>query len=162
MDLFIFRHAIACPATLDQDDSQRALSTEGRLQFGRMVDCVGRLPVQIQQIYHSPWTRAVQTAEILRAVVPNTPDACVPATELACSPSDGLFDLLHLHSNSENACIALVGHQPWLSTLIAWLVEGDRNTGYRFILDPGGMAWLQGDARTQGMRLRSLMSPTIL
>jgi phosphohistidine phosphatase len=58
--------------------------------------------------------------------------------------------------------VAVVGHAPWLSELLALLVTGSTQAGGRFVLKKGGVAWLEGDLRAGAMELRALHPPQVL
>lgn len=79
---------------------------------------------------------------------------------LAMPPGERLLEEL---AKSETGRAALVGHEPWLSELIALLVVGDRGDGdARFELKKGAVAHLVGSPRPGGMRLVALMPPKLL
>jgi len=58
--------------------------------------------------------------------------------------------------------LAVVGHEPWLSELIAWLCLGERELGAAFQLKNGGVAWLSGEPVPGGCVLKALWTPRSL
>ena len=117
MQLFVIRHAIAADPSPERPDAARPLTAEGREKFVQAVRGARRLGWRFDRLYHSPLVRAVQTAELiaerldflgvieaLPALVPGVPPR-VAASEL---PSRG-------------AAVAVVGHEPGISMLCAYL-----------------------------------------
>jgi phosphohistidine phosphatase len=80
----------------------------------------------------------------------------IESSRLAQAPARALLEELR------GARIALVGHEPWLSELLAWLTVGAAELGPRFVLKKGGVAWLEGTLAPGGMRLRSMWSGKVL
>lgn len=146
----LIRHAIADEGP---DDAARPLSKEGRRRFLKSVETLARLGVRFEKVLHSPKRRALETAELLRPV-------CAGAFEvtplLTREPTRDLLPLLDVHE------LAVVGHQPHLSALLAWLVIGDAKRGACFELKKGAVARLEGEAVPGGMVLRALWTPRVL
>jgi phosphohistidine phosphatase len=153
MELFIVRHAIAVPGSMLLADADRPLSPKGRTRFAQAVLGLQRLKVRFDRLYHSPWLRAVETAELLAPVLDGQA-VCSPA--LARAPSQDLLDTL------VGARVALVGHAPWLGELVAWLTTGARPHGSVFALKRGGVAWLEGQPRPGQMVLQAFLPPKVL
>jgi phosphohistidine phosphatase len=150
MQLLLIRHAIATPRGPDIDDATRPLTPAGRKRMGRAVRGLERLGASFDRLYHSPWLRAAQTAELLAGLC----DGDVVSTErLAQSPTPALLNEL------EGQRVGLVGHEPRLSELLALLLLGTTERASRFLLGKGGVAWLSGEARPGGMVLEALLTP---
>jgi phosphohistidine phosphatase len=111
----------------------------------------GGPPVDL--VLHSPKLRAVQTAEILGRAAPAATEV-TPA--LAEPPGDALLDRL-----AREERVAIVGHAQWLDELLALLVLGEIRAAGRFDLRKAGAAWLTGEPRPSGMRLRALLTPRL-
>lgn len=155
MELFLVRHAIAEPRDDRRLDADRALTAEGRDKMNKGVRGLARLDVELDRIAHSPWLRAAQTAELLRPLT-RSGAPIVATDELARGPRDALWpDLL-------GDRVAVVGHEPWMGELCAWLVLGDRTRGASFGFKKGGVAWLEGDPRPGGCVLRAYLPPRVL
>lgn len=152
MDLFLVRHAIAAPARPELADADRRVTPRGRRRFRRSVRGLGRLDVRVDRVLHGPALRALDTAELLSPLLTGEREL----TELlARSPGPALLALL------DGARVAAVGHQPWLSELMALLVSGSAVTPH-IRWKKGGVAWLSGEARPGGMVLRGLYAPRVL
>jgi phosphohistidine phosphatase len=153
MDLFLIRHAIAVTRTPEQDDALRPLTARGRRRWRKAVRGLARLGVGFDRVLHSPARRARQTAKGLRSLVEGE---LVETARLAQAPARALLEEV------SGARVALVGHEPWLSELLAWLTVGSAELGPRFMLGKGAVAWLEGSIAPGGMRLRALWSGKVL
>jgi phosphohistidine phosphatase len=149
MDLFLIRHAIAEDG---EDDAARPLSANGRARFRKEVRGLERLRVRFERVLHSPRRRAVETAELLSPLV----DGDFEVTALLTTPPREEL-LAQLHGNA----LAVVGHEPHLSSLLAWLVVGAPDGG-EFTLKKGGVAHLSGEPVPAGMHLMALVPPKLL
>lgn len=158
MQLFLVRHAIAVPSAPDRPDATRPLTSEGRARFVKAVRGARTLGWRFDRLYHSPLTRAVQTAELLRPLL-RGPSTALP--DLARPPD--LEMLAHIALDTQpGARVALVGHEPHLGVLLAWLVTGEVDRGERFCFKKGGFAVLTGDPRPAAMTLQGLVTPKLL
>ena len=153
MDLFLIRHAAAVARSGDLEDALRPLTAEGKQKFAPVVEGMSRLGFRFDRLYHSPLLRAVETAEL---IMPLVKGESVATSLLAEEPGAGL--LRELSGNR----VALVGHQPWLGDLAAWLLYNDRHLGMAFDIKKGGVVWLNGDVAPGRMVLRAFLAPRIL
>ena len=162
MNLYIVRHAIAVERGTEgyEDDSQRPLTDEGRKKMKKITKALERLGVKPDVILTSPYVRARDTAKILADRYDMTDkiffsDNLIPP---------GNFEALvfEIHEKYDLANIALVGHEPMLSSLISWLMTGD--TDARINLKKGGVAYLSSDSLYQDGRanLEWLLTPALL
>ena len=154
MQLFLVRHAIAVPAVEGEPDAARPLTDEGRKRFARAVRGLDRLGIRFDRVLHSPWTRAVQTAEMLDRILDGESQV-EPA--LAREPDPEMVARL--------ACgerVAAVGHEPWMSELLALLVTGNKTHAAGFRCKKGQVAWLEGEAKSRGMQLVASLPPRVL
>jgi len=152
MELLLIRHAPAAPRDTGQDDAERPLTPRGRRRWKRAVTGLSRLGFRFDRLYHSPWRRAVETADV---VAPLVDGEVVVTALLTASPEHALLDLL------SGERVAVVGHEPWLSELCSVLL-GVPQAASRFVLKKGGVAWLEGAPRTGGMSLLALVPPKAL
>lgn len=160
MQLFVVRHAIAEDALPGHDDAARELTADGERRLRRVVQGVRGLGWRFERVLTSPWARAARTAELLAPLSDGKP----VATELLCqAPGPELLALIadvtappHKRSGT-----AVVGHEPWLTQLIGWLVLGEPEAGRAFELKKAGIAWLEGNAAAGGMTLRALLAPKL-
>jgi len=56
----------------------------------------------------------------------------------------------------------VVGHEPWLGELAAWLAFGDAKHGDALVVKKAGVLWLEGTAVPGGMQLRASIPPKLL
>lgn len=152
MELYLIRHAVALEAALGQPDDARPLSEEGIQKFSEVVRGLKRLGVRLDHLYHSPKLRAVQTAELLVLLLEGETEV---TPYLAAEPSLALLETL------QGSSVALVGHEPWMGELCAWLVTG-RQEGRAFPFKKGGVALLEGRPQPGQMRLRGFWAPRLL
>jgi phosphohistidine phosphatase len=124
--LYLVRHAIAADRGSEwPDDTQRPLTKRGVARMRRSVEGLRALGVQVDLILTSPLVRAMQTARILAAGLRPKPalerlDALGPGI----APSD-VAAALTRHDTKDAGTIALVGHEPGLGLLAAWLLGTD-------------------------------------
>jgi phosphohistidine phosphatase len=154
MTLTLVRHAIALDGP---DDDRRPLSGKGRRRFAKVVRALRRLEMRFDILAHSPKLRALQTAE---ALVPRLrPEGSTTVLDLlAEAPTDELIEVLAAWGGD----VAIVGHEPHLSALLAWLVTGSEDDGDSFRLKKGGIAVLEGPVAPGAMTLTLLLTPSLL
>jgi phosphohistidine phosphatase len=155
MELFVVRHAVAVPQRPDLPDEARPLTPEGRKRFRRAVRGMEELGVGFDRLYHSPWLRAVETAELLTGLV-DADGETVVEPGLTRAPDASLLGSLR------GERVAVVGHEPWLSELVSLVVCGTVKHGARFDFRKGGLAWLEGDLKPRRMWLRAFLPPRAL
>lgn len=155
MQLFVIRHAIAEDAAPGQDDTTRQLTDEGEKQLKKVVKGLRALEIGFDRILTSPWARAVRTAELLKPICNNPPIT----TSLLTQPprAELLAQIAELGEDT-----AVVGHEPWLSELVAWLAFGDTRHGEAFALKKAGVFWLEGTAIPGGMTVKALLPPKLM
>jgi phosphohistidine phosphatase len=149
MDLFLIRHAIAEERRADLLDSDRELTDKGRARFEAVVQSLHRSGFHFDHVYHSPWLRAAQTAELLG---PITKGPLIATDELAQAPRPAFFGSLQGNQ------VACVGHEPWMSDALSLLTTGDPH-GPWLRFKKGGVAWLRGTPHPAAMELRALLPP---
>jgi phosphohistidine phosphatase len=123
MELLIIRHAIAFERDRRRwpDDAARQLSPSGARRSQRAASGLKQLCKAPDRLLTSPLTRARQTAKILTEVA-GWPRADI-ATEL--NPGEGTAAVLKLLAKDRSKRIAIVGHQPDLSALLAAFLVKD-------------------------------------
>jgi phosphohistidine phosphatase len=160
MHLYVIRHAIAEDATPGEDDAARRITPAGERKFRKAVQGLRKLDWQFARVVTSPWQRALHTAELLAPISDTDPIT----SDLLCQPPT--TELLALISEATGPAkdrgTAVVGHEPWLGELIAWLAFGDAKQGDSLALKKGGIAWLVGSAVPGGMELRAIVPPKLL
>jgi phosphohistidine phosphatase len=123
MELLIVRHAIAVehgdPAFENDDD--RPLTPEGIHKFRLAARGLKEVAPKLDRIVSSPLVRARQTAEILREVV--SPHRKIDICEHLV-PSGNHVELLAYVNRLGAESVALVGHEPHLSSFTSHLLSG--------------------------------------
>lgn len=153
MRLYLIRHAPAVERRPGVPDRKRPLTPRGRARFIRAAAGLASLGCRFDLLLHSPRCRAAQTAELCARLVHGRTAA---SPDLERAPDDPLLAALR------GGHVALVGHEPWLSALAAWLVAGNRDRGSRFVLKKGGVLILDGEPKPGAMRLVASMPPKVL
>lgn len=119
--LYLVRHAVAedrGPAW--PDDALRPLTDDGAKRWRRQAAGLAAIDARPDIILTSPFTRARQTADLLAAAFPKKPKVVeLPALQPGARPRDVLR---LLEPDPRRTSVALVGHEPGLGELAAFLV----------------------------------------
>jgi phosphohistidine phosphatase len=124
MLILLVRHANAAERDPTQwpDDRERPLTDKGRKVQTEVSRFLRKRDLAPALVLTSPWTRAVQTADILVEVA-RVAQPPVPCEPLARDP-----DLIRLQDfigdQPAGAIVALVGHSPWMEDLASLLLGG--------------------------------------
>jgi len=153
MRVYLVRHAVAVEREAGVPDESRTLTPEGGKSFAEVVDGLKTLGVRFDLLLHSPWLRAVETAELLMPLLEGESEV---TSLLATAPNADLLKQI------KGEHVALVGHRPWMGELLALLVAGRVDDGERFEFKKGGVAVLEGKPVPGGMRLLALYPPRAL
>ncbi|MBV9080745.1 MAG: histidine phosphatase family protein [Elusimicrobia bacterium] len=161
MRVVIIRHAIAEDrerfARTGRPDSERPLTKKGRRKFRAAVPGLKAVVPTVDVLAASPYTRAQETLALARRAYRKT-------------RVETLADLAHggsiigirswLAKKKSGATIAVVGHEPDLSRLIAALTGGRSGA---LTLKKGGAAVIDFDGPpTRAGRLSALLPPSVL
>jgi phosphohistidine phosphatase len=161
MNLYIVRHAIAVQRGTPgyDDDSQRPLTDMGRKKMKKIVKGLRQLDLEFDAIVSSPYVRARDTAKILAKEF-DMKDIGLSDNLIPPGNFENLVSEIHQKYDVDN--LALVGHEPMLSSLISWLATG--NTDMRVTLKKGGVAYLSTDNLYQNGRatLEWLLTPALM
>jgi phosphohistidine phosphatase len=161
MELLIIRHAIAFERDRHRwaDDGARPLSTAGINRSRKAAAGLKELCKVPDRLLTSPLIRARQTAKILTEVASWPPAEIVP--ELA--PGEAAAAVLTLLAKDRSMRIAVVGHQPDLSALLAACLLRDGST-LPIEMKKNAVACLSFDGKTQVGRamLKWLATPRML
>lgn len=165
MNLYIVRHAIAEQRQDNSNngqDSQRPLTDTGRKKMRKIARGLKQLGTEIDLILTSPYLRAADTARILQKKLDLKDDQVISLDDLA---PGGNADALIKQINAKygaSGSIALVGHEPGLSRLIAVLISGDPTIP--IILRKGGVCLLTAERLEYGRcaTLQWLLAPAQL
>jgi phosphohistidine phosphatase len=142
MNIYILRHGIAVePGTPGiKTDAERPLVPKGDQLLREAADAMEKMGLSFDAIVSSPYLRAMQTAEIVtkhfklqKKLVFS--DDLIPGG----NPQSLIRQLNRLKPAPEN--ILIVGHEPFLSRLIALLASG--GTGATIDLKKGSLCKLE-------------------
>lgn len=162
MNLVIVRHGIAVDrevwAQSGSPEDERPLTPKGKTKMEENAKALRTIVSSLDIVLSSPLRRAVQTAAIL---CKQFPTASRYEQDLLRPESDPVELLQALAQYPHDYTVALVGHEPHLSTLIARTIG--RKKGFTE-LKKGGVAILQfeGRPRCNAASLTALVSPAIL
>ncbi|MDZ8238904.1 MAG: phosphohistidine phosphatase SixA [Nostoc sp. ChiQUE01a] len=125
MELYLIRHGIAEDKDLGIKDEERSLTKEGRQKTEKVAEKLVKLGLNFDLIVTSPLVRARQTAEIL--IAHRLSSQLEESSHLAPEGeiSSWLVDWLEPRNYSQNTQLALVGHEPSLSTWAEILLWGE-------------------------------------
>lgn len=119
--LYLVRHAIAAERGDDwPDDTKRPLTSKGISRMRDVVAGLDDLEARIEVILTSPLVRAKQTADLLAAGLKPAPSVEICAELVPGTAPTKLAEALGAFGGRRS--IALVGHEPGLGELAAWLV----------------------------------------
>lgn len=173
MRLLVVRHAIAMERDEYQaeagqagqaDDELRPLTPHGVRKMKKNVQGLVRMVEKPRLLVSSPLTRAMQTAEILRAEWRDLEITVAEELKPGTPPAELSRWLKARHeSATKSDIIAIVGHEPHLSSTVGWFLSGSPAT--KLILKKGGACLVEFDAgrieKGKG-RLMWLATPSML
>ena len=148
MNLLVVRHAVAKDrdafARTGRDDSERPLTRRGRREFRKAARGIARLSGEVSVLATSPYVRTVETAELLAKALGL--ERAVRRSELEPGGSADAL-LAWLGKRGRSATVAVVGHEPDVSRLVAYCATGRAEDFFDF--DKGGACLLafEGAAR---------------
>ena len=135
MQLLIVRHGAAVErGTPGIPDDERPLTPDGERKFSQAARGVARVLDKPYAILTSPLPRAHRTAEILGEAFGGV--SLTATTALSYGSFEELFELLKEYP--KKGLIGVVGHEPYLSSLLARLIGAKGGAGLAF--KKGGMA----------------------
>lgn len=141
-------------------DAERLLTREGRREMVDVAKFISNLQIEFSLIATSPLKRSVGTAEIVARKLRRLNrlelwDELRPTGD----SSELLRKLSHLGPTKQ---VMLVGHEPYLSTMIAELVAG--KIGVNLVLKKGGLAKVRITSfkPTVSGELRWILTPKLM
>jgi len=148
MNLYLLRHGVAVePGTPAYKESERPLTPKGERKLRKIAAAMEAMELSFDLILSSPYVRARQTAEIVAGVMG-------ARKQLECSdtltPSGSTAKLIEFlkHRQPVPDEVLLVGHEPFLSELISFLVSGD--PGFEVVMKKGGLCKLSAESLQHG------------
>lgn len=115
-EVFLVRHGKAV-ASAPGGDAARPLTDEGRAGINDVARALKSFGVSPAVVWHSPYTRAAETAEILAAVLGGRCSA-----DGAFTPSSSAERAVQQIQQSEARCLVVVSHMPLLPDVCTELV----------------------------------------
>jgi phosphohistidine phosphatase len=160
MNLYLIRHAIAEEESPSGEDSQRGLTTKGAKKMRQIARGLRTLGVEFDAILSSPYLRAQQTAEILGDVFKMKKK--VLTSENLTPMGDPDLLLAEINEKYTLDSLAIVGHEPYLSSLVGVLAAGGASVEMTF--KKGGVCYLSTDDlhHTRQATLEWLLTPGML
>ncbi len=160
MNLYLIRHAHAGQSNhSDPNDHLRPLSRKGQKQAETLARALISLSLRFDRLFSSPYTRATETATPLTPHVRS--GRLELLTELTGDDYALLLETLRGTLKRGDTTVGLVGHEPYLSGLVSYLLSGDAErikTHFR----KGMLIQLGGTLKPGGMKLHSALTPTML
>jgi phosphohistidine phosphatase len=146
MELLVVRHAVAKDkeafARKGRSDAERPLTKEGRREFRRGARGIARLAGEVDLLATSPFARALETAELLAPALGLGRALRRPELEQG-APARAL--VAWLARQRRDGTVAIVGHEPDLSGLVAIFLTG--RTRDLVELEKGGACLLAFEGR---------------
>jgi phosphohistidine phosphatase len=130
MELYVLRHAIAVERGSDRSksDFDRALTPEGEQKLRRVTKAMRNLELTFDLLVSSPYLRARETAEIVASAFGLRRKLQLrDSLGVDGNPRELIAELRSL--TPQPTSLLLVGHEPYLSTLITLLVSGTAKSG---------------------------------
>ena len=152
-NLILWRHA---EAEYGPPDLERALTGKGHEQAKLMANWLQHHLPQPYQVWASQAQRSRQTAAYLNA------DTRILATlnpDIHAQTLPRLLDAV-----ADNATVVIVGHQPWLGELSAFLLNGHWDSDQYWSYKKGGFWWFQLKRGNDGFqaKLKAALTPAVL
>jgi phosphohistidine phosphatase len=141
VNIFILRHGEAgTHASLPSKDSERPLTEAGRNEVEKIAKSLHGLRVEFDRMATSPLKRAKETAEIVAKIYENSSPKLEVWEELRPEGSK-MEVIVKLSKLKQDSDVMLVGHEPYLSTLMGEIISG--SAACRLVLKKGGIAKVQ-------------------
>jgi len=157
------------------DDSQRALTAEGKTEAKMMTNWLQKMQINPVQVFVSPYVRAQQTCAIATAMMQSvitTLDFITPSGDAkqvhdfidgwCCEQRAALElkaisqqDTTNLLSTKQEASLLIISHMPLVSYLVAQLTQSDNAP----IFATAGIAHIDYDIERMQGTLQRLISP---
>lgn len=159
MELYVLRHGEAGKRQpLVNKDSERALTVTGRQEVREIAKGLQELGVKFDFIATSPLKRAQETADIVAKTLKVKKGMMEGWNEL--KPEGKRPELYHrLSQFKQESSILVVGHEPYLSSMIGEIVFG--NGASNIVLKKAGLARIGMKSFVPSMKgeLKWLLTP---
>jgi phosphohistidine phosphatase len=160
--LLVIRHGPAGDreawAAEGRDDRLRPLTPDGKKEMRQVSKGLATLVPGIDLIAASPLVRALQTAEIVAEEYGSE-----SVTVEALAPGNDPDKLVRWLGKQQSAgTVALVGHEPDLSTLVCYLLTGKRSSFLTLKKSGAGLLELDDSPKAGNPNLEWLLGPRVL
>ena len=120
MEIYVLRHGEAEPRNENVPESDRKLTRKGKRDTERVVGLARACKVHPDVVLSSPYVRALSTARI--AVKCFKPKPALRVTQVLLPEYAPKQVWKEIRAHAESQQILLVGHEPQLSSVIAYLL----------------------------------------
>jgi phosphohistidine phosphatase len=120
MQVYLLRHGIAEEGSHSGNDADRALTPEGRKKLRQVLQAASDAGTQPALILTSPLKRALETAEIAKAVLKCKDNLLKTKVLAPGSTTEQIWDEIRAHRDTPS--LMLVGHNPLFNELAAYLL----------------------------------------
>jgi len=159
MNIYLLRHGLAGESGSGNyaSDADRPLTSEGEQKLWKISDAMRVLGLKFDLILSSPYVRTRQTAQIVAEAFKAKDKLEFSRTLEPDGDQAELIKMLNRRNASDS--LLLVGHEPYLSSLISMLISGDGRASV--VMKKGGLCKLSADSLKYGRcaSLRWLLSP---
>jgi phosphohistidine phosphatase len=163
LDLLVIRHAVAENrerfAATGQPDALRPLTPRGVRKMERAVRGLARVAPRVSALASSPFVRAVETARIVAGALDL--DGFEELRALVPGARPGSL-LGWLRAWPRDHVAAVVGHEPHLGKLIAFLLDGDERAFAELRKGGACLIGFEGAPAPAAGELRWLLTPSQL
>ena len=176
MTLLLIRHAKAGKRGPNYpDDGLRPLTKEGRAQARKLAKLFKVLGIEFDCLFSSPYTRALETAEPLKArlqkgrieTLRSLTSDLYPQLLVDIATKSGDNGVKRSENSGkaknitgDNSTVALIGHEPYLGEFASYLLTADAKR-VRVDFKKAGVMTLRGAPEPGGMTLGGMLEPSL-
>ena len=130
MTIYVFRHGIAEDSGPDGSDASRRLTAKGVAKLRGVLERAREAGVSPQYILTSPYTRALETANLAKEILGFEEDLIETSVLLPYRGAVEVWEEIRLYRDAGE--LMVVGHNPLLSDFVRMLSgAGGRGTGMK-------------------------------
>jgi phosphohistidine phosphatase len=157
MNIYLIRHGKAENISIYKKDDERELLPEGKDEMRKAASYWKKIIVQFDHIISSPYSRALQTAEIIKEVFNHKEDLIFESFLAQGGNVSKFIETTNLYYAKN---LAFVGHEPTLSKYVSQLTS---NSGISIDFKKGMIAKISftNRAREGAGNLDFLIPPSI-
>ena len=162
MELFILRHGETSKSLSRSGGLDRPLTYTGTTEIKNIANSIKKLRIKIDLIVTSPISSCKQTGEIINDMFKER----IPI--IFCNdlkPEGEILDFYNKISKyKDRSSILIVGHEPYLSSMINDIISNNENHNNNIILKKAGLSRIKITSTVPKFKgeLRWLLTPRIL